>query len=75
MASGRHQGSGSIFFSTITSHDFKQFSADHSLFTLGTDSSLVVLLVYVDDIIEGSNMDMIHKTKTFSRQLQSQGDC
>ena len=39
------------FSTTILQHGFKQSSADHSLFTRGTKSSFVSLLVYVDDII------------------------
>lgn len=39
------------FSSTITQHGFVKSSGDHSLFSMGYSTSLVILLVYVDDII------------------------
>jgi len=44
-------GLQSKFSSSLLNHGFLQSKNDYSLFPYGTDASLVVLLVYIDDII------------------------
>ena len=52
-------------YSFLISHDFRQSSADHSLFLHFHNNDITVVLVYVDDIIlAGNNLDTIaHITK------------
>jgi hypothetical protein len=51
--------------SFLLSLNFKQASADHSLFTRKTVTSFLVLLVYVDDvIIAGTSLDEIQVVKS-----------
>ncbi|WVZ22776.1 hypothetical protein V8G54_001320 [Vigna mungo] len=46
--------------SFLLSHNFIQTSGDHSLFTYHDDTTLTILLIYVDDIIlTGNNMHTI----------------
>ena len=51
--------------SFLISHDFRQSSADHSLFLHFHNNDITVVLVYVDDIIlAGNNLDtIVHITK------------
>lgn len=54
----------SKFSSTVLLLGFQQSSADSSLFTKGTGSSLIILIVYVDDILlAGPNATLIHQTR------------
>lgn len=51
-------------------HGFQQSTADPSLFTKGTDSDLVVLLLYVDDIIlAGPNTTVLDQTQNMLQSL------
>ena len=56
------------FSTALISHGFTQSKSDYSLFHTGSGHTLVVLLVYVDDIIvAGPNPDMINQVQ---QQLQ-----
>nr|KYP52516.1 Retrovirus-related Pol polyprotein from transposon TNT 1-94 [Cajanus cajan] len=52
------------FSTTLLSHGYKQSKFDYSLFTKGTNSNFIALLVYVDDIVIASpSNDVISHTK------------
>jgi len=57
------------FTTTFLSHGFHQSKHDYSLFTIGSGNSLIILLVYVDDIIlSGPNVASVQAVQT---KLQS----
>lgn len=54
------------FTSTLTAISFQQSKSDYSLFTKHTNSGFVALLVYVDDILIGSNeLEAIKELKSY----------
>ena len=58
------------FSSSLLNHGFTQSKNDYSLFFHGSSSSLVILLVYIDDIIFASaNIDSINKIKHLLQSL------
>ena len=58
------------FSSALLLHGFNQSKSDYSLFYKGTGDSLVILLVYIDDIIlAGPNQSMINDVKTLLKSL------
>jgi Reverse transcriptase (RNA-dependent DNA polymerase) len=60
----------SKFSQALQSFGFKQSPSDHSLFTLKSDGSITIVLIYVDDmIITGNNERGISAVKAF---IQSQ---
>ena len=57
------------FSTTLLSHGFHQSKHDYSLLTIGSSNSLVILLIYVDDIIlSGPNIATVQAVQT---KLQS----
>ena len=57
------------FSTTLLSHEFHQSKHDYSLFTIGSGNSLVILLVYVDDInLSRPNLASVQAVQT---KLQS----
>ena len=66
------------FRTTLTSQDYRQSKYDYTLFTKGTGSSSIAILVYVDDIVIASlDKTAIHSTKIMLQQyfkLKDLGD-
>lgn len=57
------------FSTELKSLGFQQATSDYSLFSRGKGTSLVILLVYVDDIIvAGPNLEMINQVRTLLQQ-------
>lgn len=58
------------FLTTIIQYGFKQSSEDPSLFTKGSGNSMVVFLVYVDDIVLSSpNSNLIQETRVLLQSM------
>ena len=52
--------------STLLDHGFLQFKSDYSVFTKGSKGSILILLVYVDDIlITSNNVEAVNTFKVF----------
>ena len=52
--------------SALLADNYKQSSYDHSLFTKKQGTSIVVILIYVDDlVITGNNQDLIYEAKQY----------
>ncbi|XP_029127784.1 uncharacterized protein LOC114916044 [Cajanus cajan] len=66
------------FSTTLTSQGFNQSKYDHTLFTQGTNSTFIAILVYVDDIVIASpNLATITSVKDMLHQyfkLKDLGD-
>lgn len=55
------------FSYALIAYGFQQSQADHSLFTRHTSSSIIALLVYVDDIVIASNNSVAIDKLTLTR--------
>nr|KYP41264.1 Copia protein [Cajanus cajan] len=66
------------FSNTLISQGYKQSKYDYTLFTKGSSSTFIIVLVYVDDIVLASpSPHMIHMAKTMLQQhfkLKDLGD-
>ena len=55
---------------TLRDRGFRRSEADHTLFTLSSQSGIIVVLVYVDDIIiSGSDKEGIQSTKAYLKSV------
>ena len=55
--------------SALLEEGFKQSLADNTLFTRGTSSTFIAILVYVDDmILTGPNLHLLHQLQTTLHQ-------
>lgn len=58
------------FSKTLNGRGFRKSKLDHTLFTLSSQSGIIILLVYVDDIIiTGSDKVGFQSTKDFLKSV------